>query len=82
MIEKAIIEVINVDFREEALELIKLAPDYRLDELLNLYLDNNFNSFCSCLDIIKYDLYKDGKITKDDFPNFGEPFITFDNEKS
>jgi len=60
---------------DEALGLVLLAPEDRLDELLRLHEENSGNIFCMCLDSIKYNLVKDGKITKDKFPNFGAPFI-------
>lgn len=79
MLEKAINEIVAEEFREEALKLVNLAPKIRLDELIQFYKEGNGNLFCSCLDIIKYDLYKCDKIKITDFPNFGEPFISFEN---
>lgn len=80
MIEEAINNIIDSKHREEALLLTTLAPEYRINELLQFHKDDNGNLFCACLDIIKFDLYKEGKIEKTDFPSFGEPFISFDDE--
>lgn len=79
MLEKAINEIVAKEFREEALGLTNLAPKIRLNELIKFYKEDNGNLFCACLDIIKYDLYKEGKINRNDFPNFGEPFISFED---
>jgi hypothetical protein len=67
---------IRKDLREEASELILIAPENRLDELLQLHKDDKGNIFCLCLDSIKYNLWKAGTIKKEDYPSFGEPFIT------
>ena len=78
--EEAINNIIASEHREEALLLTSLAPEYRINELLQFYKDDDGNLFCACLDVIKFDLYKEGKIEKNEFPNFGEPFMSFDDE--
>jgi len=77
LVNKAIQKQIRKDLWLEAKGLVKLAPEKRLDELLELHKADNGNIFCLCLDSIKYDLWKENKVTKDDFPNFGDPFIEF-----
>jgi len=77
LVKKAIDIQLRKDVRKEAKELVLLASEEKVDELLKLHGDDNGNIFCICLDGIKYDLWKEGKLTKEQFPSFGEPFIEF-----
>jgi hypothetical protein len=74
LVKRAINIQLRKDIRQEAFVMCVLAPEDRLDELLELHKADNGNIFCLCLDSIKYNLWKCGIITKDKFPNFGEPF--------
>lgn len=75
---KLVLEAIKIQMRddicEEAFELCSIAPENRLDELLEFHGEDNGNIFCLCLDSIKYDLCKVGIIPKEQFPSFGSPF--------
>ena len=73
-VNKAIDVELAEQFRAEAKALALRGSNERIDELLELHRDNKGNIFCMCLDSIKYDLVKEGKITSNEFPNFGIPF--------
>lgn len=73
-VNKAIQIEVRKDLWKEAKALVVLAPKDKIDELLSLHKKDNGNIFCLCLDAIKYNLVKSGKIKKSEFPNFGMPF--------
>lgn len=74
LVKKAINIQLRKDIRQEAFVMCVIAPDDRLDELLELHAEDNGNIFCLCLDSIKYNLLKGGVITQEKFPSFGSPF--------
>lgn len=75
-VNKAITIQIRKDLRKEAKEMVALAPEIMLDELLELHAKDNGNIFCLCLDVIKRDLVEAGTVKDTDFPSFGHPFDT------
>ena len=77
LVNKAIDIQLRKDIRKEAKGLILLASEEKIDELLTLHAEDNGTIFCMCLDGIKYNLWKEGTVTKEQFPSFGEPFIEF-----
>ena len=76
MIEKIINEEIAEAARNEALEIISLASDADIQEIINYYKSNNGNLICMHLDTIKYNLVKDGKLKQEPNDRFGKiPYI-------
>ena len=74
-LNKAIQLQIKRELWKEAKQLVKLATEAQVDELLGLHAADNCNIFCLCLDGIKYELWKSGRVKKTQFPRFGQPFI-------
>ena len=70
-VNKAIEEQLHPDFWDEAKRLTLLANDGLLIELIAYHKADKGNIFCLCLDKIKDELLIEGKISKDDYPNFG-----------
>ncbi len=74
-VNKAIDVELHPKYRDEAKRLILLANTGQLIELMMYHKADKGNIFCLSLDSIKYDLVKEGKITNDDYPNFGLSFL-------
>ncbi len=74
-IQKIITEVIKPEARKEALEIMKLAEQKDVDDLVKYYKANSYNVVCLVIDKAKSDLVKAGKLTQNDDDNFGNfPF--------
>jgi hypothetical protein len=71
-INKAIEIVIKKELRDEAIGLISYATNREIDYLLQLYHDDKGNIFCMEIDRLKYEMFKRGDITRDQYPSFGE----------
>ncbi len=74
LVNKAIDIELREDIRSEAKEMVALAPEIMLNELLQYFIEGEDNLFCMCLDVIKRDLIAEGIIKDSDFPSFGHPF--------
>jgi len=70
-IKKIINEVIKPEARKEAINIMKLAEQKDLDDLIKYYNAESFNVVCLVIDKVKLDLVKAGKLMQNDDDNFG-----------
>jgi hypothetical protein len=79
-LKKIVNEVIRKDCRKEAMEILSLSPQNGVDEFIKYYEDDDFNICCMHLDFLKYQLIKEGKMTKGG--HFGQPYTNDDYEEN
>jgi len=72
---KAIVEEIAKEFREEAKEVMRLTTEEIRKEFLGYYEEDKGNICCLVIDTAKRKLIAEGKMTANDDDAFGKPFM-------
>ena len=73
-IKKIIKEVIRKDLCKEAMEIMELADEEFVNDVIKHYEKNSFNIVCMAIEFAKYDLVKKGKMKYEPNDGFTSPF--------